>query len=354
MSSNVTETGGLSLLEYWLRIYGSTWLMDGLYFYLLTPISLVSVIFNLLTYLILKRSSFGSGVIFNYLRAYTINSALLSVLLTTTFICTTYRIFEFTNTYGAYFFGSYFHSPFLSIFYFNGNLLELCIIMERIIILNKIKHVKNVLQFKYFKLILFLSSVVINLSVFFLNYPGYDEVELENHKKFRIYYWTVTEFSASTAGRVISYVTYFFRDILSLVVKIVLNIFSVYLIRKYFNKIKQDKMVNLPESVISSSKLTNDTYLNNQFSITNAKSYLSEVDRNLTYIAIVVCVLSSLENVFFITSYVYVVICFDETSFILWFFSYFSIAIKHFSNFIVLFLFNNLFREEFKKSFSCL
>jgi hypothetical protein len=78
---------------------------------------------------------------------------------------------------------------------------------------------------------------------------------------------------------------------------------------------------------------------------------MSTVDKNLTYIAVIMSVLSSLENVIFIISYVYLIINFNQFGLTVYFFSNFMFAIKHCSNLFILYFFNNLFKEEFKKFF---
>ena len=325
-------------LDYWLKYYGSTWTTDCLYVFALTPISIISFIMNILAFIVLSKNSLGSAVIFRYLRLYVLNSSILSLILATTFLFSSYRIFSFTNSYSSLFYGSYFHSPFLSIFYCFGGLLEICISIERTLNFMPNRAIKKLINNNKAWLVLFTLSILINIPVFFVNYPGVADVLSDTGFMYRFHYWGVTEFAMSPIGKGITYTVYIIRDIFSLTAKISLNILSVQLIRKYFNKISSDlHVVTITKS--------------NTIASFPEKTYITEVDKNLTYLSVIMCVLSSLENVFFIASYIYVAINFDEIAYLLFFISYFTLALKHFTNLIVLYSFNNLFKDEFRKTF---
>ena len=332
---SLTESNSSYNLDYWLQYYGSTWTIDSLFVFALTPISLLSFIMNILGFIVLSKNSFESATIFRYLRMYMLNSSVISLLLTTTFLFSSYRIFSFTNSYQSLFYGSYFHSPFLSIFYTFGGLLEICITIERALTFMPNRGLKKIINYKLFGLVLLVFSILINIPVFFVNYPGINDVILDTGLTQRFYYWGVTEFALSTSGIGITFALYSLRDVVSLIAKIVLNILTVHLIRKYFNRISSDLHADNSKSI-------------DQIESRAQKSYITEVDRNLTYTGIIMCILSSLENVFVIVSYVLVSF---QISYWLFFISYFTLAIKNFTNLFVLYSFNNFFREEFRKTF---
>ena len=336
---SLTINSSTSSLEYWLQYYGSTWTTDYLSLFALTPISLFSFIMNITAFKVLSNSSFGSASIFRYLRLYVLNSSILSLILATTFVFYTYRIFSFSNSYGTLFYGSYFHSPFLSIFYTFGGLLEICITIERALTFMPNRGLKQIINHKRLWLILLIFSIFLNIPVFFVNYPGIDDVLLDNGLTHRFYNWGVTEFALSPAGVGITYALYAIRDLISLVAKILLNILTVNLVRKYFNKI------SATSDVQSGNKIN---YLRSKDQVVNInqKTYITEVDRNLTYTGIIMCVLSSFENMFVIVSYVLINY---QISYILFYVSYFMLAVKHFTNLFVLYSFNSFFREEFRK-----
>ena len=183
-------------------------------------------------------------------------------------------------------------------------------------------------------------SLIINIPNFFVSQPFYLYFKLNDSTIIRKYLAKPTVFSASNLGKLITYLIYFIRDILTLIIKIILNIYAVVLIRKYFYKVKS----NLKRVNSVSGQMENSTGL-------NTKSYYTKVDRNLTFISITMCILSSFENIFYIASYVLAAFKYDETLLNLYFFSNIIIAFKHSSNLIILYSFNSLFKEEFKKIF---
>ena len=122
--------------------------------------------------------------------------------------------------------------------------------------------------------------------------------------------------------------------------KIVLNIISVYLIKKYFYNLSINSGKALPSGSVENAVTV------------RKKDYMTKVDRNLTFIAIIMSVLSSLENIFYIIFYVYLLLNFSQIVSLLYFIALFVICLKHSSNLIILYLFNSVFRQEFKKIFS--
>ena len=119
-------------LDYWQTYLGSTWPIDSLYFYGLTSLGIVGFLMNALAYYVLRNKIFNTAILFKYLRISVLNSLAISLFMIFVFIPSTYRIFDFTNSYGAMFYGSYLQVPVISVIYFNGELLELSIIVERI------------------------------------------------------------------------------------------------------------------------------------------------------------------------------------------------------------------------------
>ena len=105
----------------------------------------------------------------------------------------------------------------------------------------------------------------------------------------------------------------------------------------------------LKQKMLRISKFkSNDSLTINQ--IENKTIHINKVDSNLTYIAVVICILSSIENISFMVSYVYFVLDLNDFSRNLYFLSNFMITIKHSSN-LLIYLYNELFKKEFLNSF---
>ena len=129
---NTTENKHFSL-DFWLNAFGSVLEVDILYVYLLTPLALVSFCFNLTSFVVLLKSSFSISSFYKYMRVYSLNSTLISLVVLTTFTNRTHRIFSFTNTYPALIFGVYIKNPLESILYLYSSLLEIFLIIERLL-----------------------------------------------------------------------------------------------------------------------------------------------------------------------------------------------------------------------------
>ena len=312
-----------------VRLNGTTWFVYAGTLYGITPSSIIGAIMNLVAYFILCKKSFQNSVFFKYLRLNAFNSLIVCLILMTRFTTTIYK-FDFTNTYAATFYNNYFYSPVLSIFYFYGNLLDIIIILERILNVHPIENLKKIVNSNYFWLISFIFSIILSIPYFWGGYPCYINIILNNSTLISNYFSKPTDFSQSTFGQVFAFALFFIRDVLTLVIKLVLNLVSVILMRNYLKK-RKTRIANLK---------ANDPQT----------SHITKVNRELTYIAIVMCVLSSLENISFIVSYAYLILSLDQFSRILYFLSNFVILIKHSSNLIIYF-YNNLFKKELFKHF---
>ena len=118
-------------LAYWYDLFGFSYIVDILYFYVSTPISLVSFCLNITSFYVLNKKPFLKSKFFTYMRLYVLSNTFLSLLLTTTFIMGTHNIFEFTNSYECIFYGTYIFACFQSALLLFSSLLEILMIIER-------------------------------------------------------------------------------------------------------------------------------------------------------------------------------------------------------------------------------
>ena len=223
--------------EYWFNLLGTTLTIDVL-FILLIPLGLVSFGLNLISIFILNKSEFKSRPFYIYMRIYVLNGIALSLLIMTSFVYITKRIFNFTNDYPAIFYGCYIHVILTSAIYLNCNFYEICILFERILYFLPVRYQTRfkITQIKKLCMMLFIASFLISSPFFFMAFP--DFIELKSSHTIRLYFTNVTPFSVSLAGQILTYIVYLLRDVLTLVIKIALNIFSVVLVKKYFKNFK--------------------------------------------------------------------------------------------------------------------
>ena len=336
--NQVIQINSSEPLENLIRPFGSTWTVYAGTLYGLTPLSIMAAFMNIITYFILRQSQFKTSTIFKYLKYNVLNSLIISLILATKIISTVYK-FDFTNSYASSFYGNFFFGPFLAIFYLNGNLLDIFITIERILKIHPIEKIKKIIKLKFFWLFLFILSLIINMPNFFITSPAFVDLNINNKTLIRSYFTQQTNFSISTIGKVVSFLIFLLRDCLTLIVKIYLNIVSVVLIKKYFSKLSTSATARFERH--DSIKITNETNINPK------KTYMTKVDKNLTYIAIAMCILSSFENIFFIVTYIYLAFGLNQTGWTLYFCSNLINGIKHGSNLFILYFFNNLFKKEF-------
>ena len=340
---NTTENKHFSL-DFWLNAFGSVLEVDILYVYLLTPLALVSFCFNLTSFVVLLKSSFSISSFYKYMRVYSLNSTLISLVVLTTFTNRTHRIFSFTNTYPALIFGVYIKNPLESILYLYSSLLEIFLIIERLLYFFPC-HLKKLEFIGYSKFLIFLFalSALINVPLFFLLEPTHADVKVSTDAWYRIHYYGITSFSQTPTGETVSYLFYFTRDLLTLAIKLILNISTIVLVKQYASKIKKEKF----EFAIKIS--TSILHAENVQPVKNR--LISKTERNQTYMAIIMCFFSLTKHVLFLTAYLTYFIGCLTTSTYLYYFALLSLTFKHGSNIFVFSKFNHLFRAQIKKCF---
>ena len=311
-------------LDYWYSFYGYPYIGDIIAAYVLTPVWSLSFLFSVLNMVILLKPAFFASNFFNFMRLYVANCLILSVISLTLILANTRRFFTNSNTYEAVFYYNYvFMSAENTLFLFSS-CIEICMVVERIIyLLPSFKRIKLV-GFKNFFLALFMMCLLVNVPEMFLFEPAFADVQLGPNTVVRMWYVDVASFTFSLAGKIFFYFGYIFRDILPMVLKIILNFISVYLVRNY---------------------------VKNKKKIRAASSHAVKFDRKQTYIALVMNALSLIEHLLYIASYFLFYIYEFDLSTLVFVVALFFIALKHFLTFFILFGFNNLYRNEVLKMF---
>jgi hypothetical protein len=265
---------------------------------------------------------------------YTINSSIICLFLSTTFLGITYRFFEFTSAYGVYIYGLYVYIPFYNGFYLFNSFIDVFISLERLsIFMPKFKKL-NKIPWRKGCIIMFLASMIINFPIFFIFDKAKFSLEINNIEVYKIWSFILSKFALSLKGKVTQFLIYLIRDILTLGLEIILNVLTIVLMKKHF-KIKKNVMPSLLENDESSTIQKN----------------ISKAEKNLVRMVVIMCLLSILQHIFFITSTTYFSLYQNKTTMYLSYASYQITSIKHSSNFFIFVSFNNLFRHAFKKIF---
>ena len=288
MNSSKNET--YFSLEFWFEVCGFPKSAETLSIYAVTPLSLISLVLNLLSYKVLSKKCFLGSLFFRYMKCYILNGAVLSLVCSTIFISTTPRLFGFTNTYGALAYTLYFFTPVQPLLFLYSCFLELCIIIERLLYFlpKRFRKIQNI-DFKKLNLAMLLFCIILHVPTFFFFLPSYLDVQLDTNTTHRIWYGEINTFSYSSTGKVLTYLQYLIRDVLPLTIKIILNSLLIYLVKAYVKKLKSEKLAN-------AQKVFN---VRNDFVNLNVQNenYISKTDRNQTYISIIVCLIL-LERIF--------------------------------------------------------
>jgi hypothetical protein len=155
------------------------------------------------------------------------------------FLCTSYWLFpQVVNTYWTQVWAHCVYIPIAKMCYFYSCVLGIVILLDRIAIFSK--SVKNLIKLSP-AMISFISFAVcffVDFPYFLVYQPGSKEVKLDATTRFTIWYLGTTTFAQSQAGSLLTFTVATLRDIVVMVILIVLNILSVYLLRKHFNKKK--------------------------------------------------------------------------------------------------------------------
>ena len=346
MNSSLNET--TSEADVLLNLINKLSALQYAYVYLLMPSSLIAIGVNILIFMVLRSKEFRSKTFFFFFKLNVINSIFLSLVVMTSFIALTNRVFEFTNSYAASVYSSYVYRPLLSTLYLNNSFLEIFIVIERSLYFmpseyNKLKSV----DFKKLGTTTFVLSFIISWPIFSIVGPGYQDFQIYANQTFRLYSWQMSDFSMTLAGKSITYTMYCLRDALPLITNLALNFFSVLLIRKYMNRLQKEK---LAFAIKLSNPFTTLTQTANT-DVRNNDRYISRTDRNQTFIAVIVSVLSFFKHVFYILSYIMLSMNEVDLFNIFYFLALVSLIVKHISNFFILYKYSFLFRTKFKKMF---
>ena len=330
------------LILYYERI-GSSWLVDGIYTFLVAPFGLIGIILNLFSLFIFYSIKLKRSKLYIYLRFYTINGSILCFLSSLWFISMSPLYSPFYLSYLWRFFRAYVFTMVFTIIYLISILLDLIIAFDRLAIFyTGLK--KFYIKLKpHLIIISFISvSFIINLPTCFSYYVK-SEQEFVNDVKYNL---TIFSFNGRTSyfysqhGLIIAYVQLFIRDILTLIVEIIISSISYYSFRKFnINRIDMDLILNQRHD----SSITNR---NNE----NMRKKLIK-DRQLLLMNLILSLLSIVSHLFIFITYVLVYRGVSIELFVLVSLAIFGISFKHFLNFFIFYFFNSNFKTKCNELF---
>ena len=320
-------------LSFWFAEFGYPEILDYLNFYTITPLSLISLCLNIITYRILIRAPFLNSQFYSYMKLYVLNGAVLSLVLMTSFIYSTRGIFEFTNSYGASLYGLYSSGFFQATLLIFSSGLEILLVLERLFYFlpASFKSVQIIFKSKKFLFLFFMFACLTSVIFIFAAQPNYQDVQLDEKTWYRIWFYGVTAFTLTFIGNALFFFANIMRDILPLFLKITLNAIIVYSIKNYIRKLEMEKLAFAQK--ISFSLHNDQSQIDLNLDHRVHYSFISKADRNQTYTAIIMSFFSLLEHSFYISGYVLYFFHYFELYVFFLYAAYMSIVLKLIGNF---------------------
>ena len=328
MNSNLTSI--LYEERFYLKI-GSTWLTDSINLFLTFPIGLIGLVLNIFSFFVLAKIKIKCTKLYDYLKIYSLNSAFICIISSSTFMSYSPRFFPYYLEYFAMLGRCKITAFLLATPYLFGNILDIIIGLERMSIFNvKIKKIEKFIKPIHVTLVSLTISSLINLPLVFTHYiRSKEEIIMgANYNLNNFALCGQTEFLKN-------YMTAFllpiiFRDIITLILEIFASLATIYYYKRYDFKGRQ---VIRNSNVMPQIQSTRREETGNRlFLMTIWMSIISIISHFITFITYISPLIPNLY-----LSYTYFVLASLATL---------SICLKHFSNFFLFYLFNLNFRNS--------
>jgi hypothetical protein len=315
--------------ETFLIKYGSTWVVDSFYLFLITPSGYLGFILNMLSIFILyKIPSQQSTVLYKYLIVYCFNNQILCLTGGLSFYVYSSRYIGVKLDKFAKFYYCGIVNWVSITFYFFGNLLDIIINIERLSIFVKGLRKFTQINFLIACLVAFLISVIINVPSYLRIYIKNENETymdlLENFNNISSIY-SICGHGILNKNYILIGLNIFIRDILSLITEIILSLLTL----KQFRNYKKNK-----------SKLKTDTRRNG-----DQKSKDSDV--KLTLMTCYLSLLSIISHSTLCLSFAFFYIESVIFQSVLTLISYLAIFLKHAYSFFIFYNFNSNFKNTF-------
>jgi hypothetical protein len=337
-----------------LTAYGSTWALDYIHLYGYTFVSIAGFVLSFFSFKIFLDTEFNIPL-YAYLRVYCINNAISSFVSIFSFTYTTYRIFDWSNSWTTQFYYNCIMVPIVNISYLYCSVLNIVITLDRISYFNA--RMRNFFKLSPYKisLISFVVSFLVDLPYCFIYVPTPAEVKLNQTFTFTIWYSYPSEFASTLLGQILLYIIYALRDVGVTFIQIGLNIVSIYLLKKHFSKkirIKKRSRNSFSMQAISikqnlpMAEKSNGTEVDKQRKGTKS---MTRSDERATIMAICMCVFSVFEHGFMVFTIVYSYFYLNLSVFVFYMIADGSQPFKCCFDFFIFLAYNKVFRKSVMK-----
>jgi hypothetical protein len=345
-------------LEYILTNFAaSTWPTDNFNFWPFVTVGPTAALLNALAFLILQDPEFDLKL-YQYMRVYTANNAILSIFLTFNWINCCIRIIPWTNSELAQSLSIYFDGNIINALYFFGSLIDLLMLVDRIgIFKNKIKNIIKISPYKMCA-IAFVFMVVVDAPFFFVLVVAAPlPFKLNATSTYIVWSYTNSAFANSELGIVLTYVVFAIRDVIVGLAQISLN-FAVIVYFKQYVQNRHKIILKVPtQPPIGTNEITTRNQQrptiasNAQASQSRSVSVVqqervSSADKRATVMCIIMCVLSFIEHLLVFASVVYPYFSSNYlNSLLIYSCSFLWQILKRIADFFLLFFINKVFRK---------
>lgn len=356
-----------SNFEIFLTTTGSTWLLESIYLYAVTPFGITGILFNIINIITFLNFKSEKINLFQYMKVFTFNSILLSCMIFLFVFTHLPRYFDFSVSYIARFYRCIIMINVANMLNFYETVINILIILERMSsFVLKFKNLKNLPPYKA-SFLLFTSCIVISLPTFFMSYVKtqkefIDDInnynETNNDIIFR--YCEKTAFSQSLIGKIMIALVIIIMNVITLIVEITVTIMTIYYFRDYLKTRAKIINKNQGKSLIDTTNTENKSILittlentsnnnsnNNQKNIKMKK--MNKSNRNLTKMCIEFSIISSISNICILFYNLFVLFVGDNN----YFYYYIVFAaclftlLKLSSNFFFFYHYNSNFKTTF-------
>jgi hypothetical protein len=347
-ASELNSTYEYYTLDYILTHFaGSTWATDNFNFWPFVTIGPIATLLSILAFIVLQDPEFDIDL-YKYMRVYTVNNALLTLLITFQWLNCCIRIIPWTNSYMGQAVCIYFVVNTANALYFYGSLIDILMILDRIAIFNKF--VKSLIKLSPYIIccITFVVMVVVEGPGFLVLVISSESFKLNATTSYIVWYNKNSEFANSRAGTVLTYLVFIIRDVLLGIVQIILNFALVVCFKQYMSKKMAIHSGTTVAPINSTMNSTTGTNAQRKTSDTagGQTGRVSSADKRATVMCILMCILSMVEHLLVLASVLYpyfssnLLIAFEIYSV-----SFLWQLLKRIADFFLLFFINKVFKK---------
>jgi hypothetical protein len=192
------------------------------------PICLVGLILNIVAFTVYRSKEFNELPVWEYLRVYTINSALICLLISTQFLNKSYRSFAFSNSEWTVRYHIHFFLPMIHILTQYQSNLDILLSLDRIVLFTQFNLYKR-LKPRVVCLFLFIFSFI-SMTLYWIYYDHKETViELSQSDHYVIHHLK----RSPLFSKCLVNITYIISDVIPLCTEIPLNVATIVLLKSH-------------------------------------------------------------------------------------------------------------------------